>query len=140
MSLQRSQSYPRPSLIYSSLPSRFRPTFGSRSTRSNAWLKRLLWTGAILLSGAPEALRAASLLLAASVGQQSLPVSITVTLSASGVATAPQALTQGIAGVDFSVANGGTCAANASYVSGQQCTVNVVFAPKYPGLRVGAVV
>jgi sugar lactone lactonase YvrE len=49
-------------------------------------------------------------------------------------------LTQGISGADFTVAPGGTCAAGASYTSGQQCSIDVVFAPKYPGLRSGAVV
>ncbi len=48
-------------------------------------------------------------------------------------------MSQGIAGVDFSVASGGTCTSNAAYVAGQQCTVNVIFAPQYPGLRRGAV-
>jgi large repetitive protein len=77
---------------------------------------------------------------AAAVGQQSQPTSVTVTLSASGVASAPQALTRGVAGMDFSVAGGGSCAANTAYIAGQKCTVNVIFAPKYPGLRNGAVV
>jgi len=61
-------------------------------------------------------------------------------MTGSGVAAAPQALTQGIAGLDFSLGSGGTCAANVSYTAGQQCTVNVVFTPKYPGPRSGAVV
>jgi sugar lactone lactonase YvrE len=93
-----------------------------------------------LICGSQGAWAAASSSLSANVGQQSQPVSVTITLSKNGIAAAPQALTQGIAGVDFSVASGGTCAANTSYLSGQQCTVNVIFAPKYPGLRIGAVV
>jgi large repetitive protein len=111
------------------------------SALSTTWVLCLSWASAILLGCLSYDARAAvSALAATSVGQQSQPLSIMVTVSASGIAIAPQTLTQGIAGLDFSVANGGTCAANVSYVSGQQCMVNVVFAPRYPGLRLGAVV
>ncbi len=74
------------------------------------------------------------------VGQSSLPLSVSVTLTAGGVAGAPVALTQGVANSDFAVTSGGTCASGTSYIAGQQCTVMVVFQPKYPGSRSGAVV
>jgi len=61
-------------------------------------------------------------------------------MTAGGAAGAPVALTQGVANSDFALASGGTCAAGASYSAGQPCTVMVVFQPKYPGLRSGAVV
>ena len=123
-----------------SLPTCPRHLSVSQSAQSNPWLKRLTFAAALILGSAPQSARAsASSSFTANVGQQSLPLTITITLSASGVATAPQALTQGVAGMDFAVANGGTCAANTSYLSGQQCTVSVIFAPKYPGLRSGAV-
>jgi len=142
MSLQRSQNGSGSSSgLHLSLPSRNRYTSVSRPAQLNQWFRRLIWVGMAVLCGASEGARATPPLpLAANVGQQSLPLTVTLTLSSSGIATAPQALTQGISGADFTVAPGGTCAAGASYTSGQQCSIDVVFAPKYPGLRSGAVV
>jgi hypothetical protein len=75
------------------------------------------------------------------VGMQSAPVSVTVTMAGTGVAGAPQAETQGITtGSDFALAGGGSCAAGTSYSAGATCTAMVTFAPKYPGIRAGAVV
>jgi len=58
---------------------------------------------------------------------------------ATGTPIDPEAVTQGIPNQDFSI-TGGTCSQDApvTYV-GQQCTADVVFTPKYPGLRLGAV-
>jgi sugar lactone lactonase YvrE len=127
--------------IYSPLPGLGRFRSDSQHGRTTAWVPRLSWVGAILLGCLThDACAVLPSLITTSVGQQSPPLSVTITLSASGVAIAPQALLQGFAGLDFSVVSGGTCAANVSYVSGQQCTVNVVFAPKFPGLRSGAAV
>jgi large repetitive protein len=74
------------------------------------------------------------------VGHSSSPLSVLVTMTASGVAAVPQAITQGVANADFAVADGGTCVAGASYSVGDTCAVSIVFQPKYPGLRAGAVV
>jgi len=74
------------------------------------------------------------------VGQSSSPLSVVVTMTSGGVAGTPLALTQGVANSDFALAGGGTCAAGASYSAGQQCTAMIVFQPKYPGPRSGAVV
>jgi hypothetical protein len=63
---------------------------------------------------------------------------VTVTLTASGTAAAPSAVSQGTSFGEFVVAPGGSCAAGA-YSAGAHCTVNVVFQPKAPGLRSGAV-
>jgi len=41
--------------------------------------------------------------------------------------------------LDFAIAGGGTCIQGASFSSGNTCTVNVTFSPKYPGVRNGAV-
>ena len=74
------------------------------------------------------------------VGQQSAPITITVTMTAVGTPSDPQAVTQGIPGQDFSIGTGGTCPLDQPVTTvGQTCTANVVFAPKYPGLRAGAV-
>jgi len=64
--------------------------------------------------------------------------SSTVTLN-STLATAIQVLTQGAPNLDFAY-TGGTCAAGTTYTSGQSCTVNYTFTPKYPGQRLGAIV
>jgi len=74
------------------------------------------------------------------VGHPSAPLGVTVTIATSGVAAAPEVLTQGIADLDFTFVAGGSCKSGTNYTAGQQCTVNVLFTPKYPGLRSGAVV
>jgi len=71
--------------------------------------------------------------------QSSAPVPVLVTMTGSGTAAAPIALTTGITGMDYAVAPGGTCGTG-PYNPGDSCTVNVVFTPLYPGQRLGAVV
>lgn len=71
------------------------------------------------------------------VGRSAAAVDVTVTIKTAGSAAAVQAVTQGLAGADFA-ASGGTCVGT-TYAVGQQCTVSVVFQPKYPGMRTGAV-
>lgn len=71
------------------------------------------------------------------VGQPSAPITVTVTMTASGTAAAPVAVSQGVANLDFSI-TGGTCAAG-NVIAAQTCTADVVFTPKYPGVRTGAV-
>ena len=63
--------------------------------------------------------------------------SVPVTITTAGAAAMVQGVTQGISNAEFT-ASGGTCG-GASFTVGQQCTVNVVFQPKYPGTRSGAV-
>jgi large repetitive protein len=74
------------------------------------------------------------------VGVASSPVVVTLTVTRSGVAAAPQASTQGLAGADYTLAAGGTCSAGTSYTAGQLCTVNVIFKPGFPGTRTGVAV
>ncbi len=50
---------------------------------------------------------------------------------------AVQVVTQGATGLDFTLGTGSTCTGAIS--AGSSCTVNVVFAPLAPGLRMGAV-
>lgn len=71
------------------------------------------------------------------VGSSSTSVNVPVTMTVGGSAATTQAFTQGVPNADFSVA--GACPAS-SYNAGDICTVTVVFQPKYPGLRTGAVV
>jgi hypothetical protein len=74
-----------------------------------------------------------------SVSTISQPVTVTLVPVATGSAGAVGALTSGISNLDFSVADPGTCAAGA-LVSGVSCTVSVIFTPRYPGVRHGALV
>ncbi|MGA8090545.1 MAG: MBG domain-containing protein [Terracidiphilus sp.] len=69
------------------------------------------------------------------------PCSSTLTLtynvgSARTLQPAPTVVTQGAAGLDFTLATGSTCSGT---LSAATCTVNVTFTPKAPGLRTGAV-
>jgi len=65
---------------------------------------------------------------------------VTVTFTASGTLASINVLTLGAPNLDFQLASGGTCATGTAYAAAGSCTVNVTFAPKYPGLRMGAVV
>ncbi|MES2391862.1 MAG: Ig-like domain repeat protein [Acidobacteriota bacterium] len=73
------------------------------------------------------------------VGASAAPISVTVTMTGTGSAGNLAVLTQGTANKDFVLAGGGSCSASGTYSVGQQCTVNVIFKPQYPGLRMGAV-
>src|ERR1700761_8736646 len=74
------------------------------------------------------------------VGAQSAAIMVTVTMTALGTPSDPQAVTQGVPNEDFSIAAGGTCPQKQAVTAvGQTCTANVIFAPQYPGLRTGAV-
>ena len=74
------------------------------------------------------------------IGQTSATASLVFTFSGSVTIGSVTALTQGAPGLDFAVVGGGTCAAGASFSSGNTCTVNVTFTPKYSGLRNGGIV
>ena len=68
--------------------------------------------------------------------------SVTFTFTGAGTIGAPLVVTQGATGLDFTDAGTGTCDTNGtSYVYSVDgtCTVAVNFAPRYPGLRSGAV-
>ncbi len=130
---------PRNTLIFRS--SSFNPPSTSSQAISTRWiyLALLLLAMACLLTST----RAYSQTIfpgTTTVGQTSLPQTVTVTMTGSGAASAPTVLTEGIAGLDYQLVSGGTCASGVSYSAGQQCTVLVQFKPIYPGIRSGAVV
>jgi len=64
-------------------------------------------------------------------------LSVTFNITANTTIGAIEVLTQGITGLDFAQASGGTCTGAVS--AGNSCTVNVSFTPLAPGLRMGAV-
>jgi sugar lactone lactonase YvrE len=74
------------------------------------------------------------------VSSPSTPLSVTLTITQSATASAPQVFTQGLGNADFAIATGGTCTAGTAYTAGQQCTVNAIFQPKFPGQRAGVAV
>jgi sugar lactone lactonase YvrE len=74
-----------------------------------------------------------------SVNHASAPLTVSIAITQSGVGAVPVAVTQGIIGLDFGVA-GGSCLTTINFTAGQSCTVSVIFQPKSPGLRNGAVV
>ncbi len=69
------------------------------------------------------------------------PCSAAMTLkfnvTASGTLGTPQALTMGAPNLDFTLASGSTC--TGSVTAGNDCTVNVNFAPRFAGGRKGGV-
>jgi hypothetical protein len=101
-------------------------------------MSALLAFGASLFAQSPVVIPGST-----AVKQSATAVTVTVTMTAAGLSDAPRALTLGADQMDYSiVASTDTkaCAANVTYNKGDQCTVNVVFTPLYPGQRPGAVV
>jgi sugar lactone lactonase YvrE len=64
---------------------------------------------------------------------------VTLTLSSAATLGNISVVTQGVTGLDFSNAGGGTCSKGTSYSAKAVCTVIVGFAPKFSGSRYGAV-
>jgi sugar lactone lactonase YvrE len=58
-------------------------------------------------------------------------------ITADGTLGTPNVLTQGAPNLDFTLASGSTCTGDVT--AGSSCTVNVTFAPRAPGPRMGAV-
>ena len=72
----------------------------------------------------------------------SLKYSYSFTFLMGGSISAPAVLTQGATGQDFADAGTGSCTTNGAshvYSAGDSCTVDVIFTPKHPGLRLGSV-
>jgi len=77
--------------------------------------------------------------LNSAVGTPTSSYPVTVTFTAAGTLGSISVLTQGAAGMDFADAGSGTCTLSSSYSIGNTCIVNLIFTPKYPGRRNGAV-
>jgi len=64
-------------------------------------------------------------------------IPVTFSVPAGTTINSVSVLTQGVSGLDFSLASAGTC--TGTFSTAGPCTVNVTFAPQAPGLRMGAV-
>jgi large repetitive protein len=82
----------------------------------------------------------ASAKLSLTPGTPSTVQTVTVPITAGGTLTAVRVVTQGIAGLDFTINRqpGDTCVVNQTY-SQTSCTITVQFKPKAPGTHSGAV-
>ena len=74
------------------------------------------------------------------VGSSSAALPLSITFNSAAQFGSTSVLSQGVSDLDFKDAGTGTCVPNTSYSQGQTCSVNIVFSPKFPGLRNGAVV
>jgi trimeric autotransporter adhesin len=92
-------------------------------------------------TGAPQtaSIAGTGVSFVSNVGMAQPAQSIGVFFTAAGTLSSIQTFTRGASSLDYTTATGGTCAAGTAYTVGQFCTVNIVFTPKYPGLRNGAV-
>ncbi|QEE26922.1 hypothetical protein FTW19_02220 [Terriglobus albidus] len=73
---------------------------------------------------------------------QSTSLTLNFTFTTGGTIGAPVVLTMGAPNLDFTDAGTGSCTTNGTahtYSAGDTCTVDVIFTPKYAGLRRGAV-
>jgi sugar lactone lactonase YvrE len=76
--------------------------------------------------------------LISNVGTAAAPFPFTLTFTVAGTVSTIKVLTQGAANLDFTDGVTGDTCSGAYSVAGT-CAVNVVFTPRYPGLRLGAV-
>ena len=67
-------------------------------------------------------------------------IPVTIAFNSAEALGGIEVLTQGVAGLDFTLAGGGTCVTNFVYSAKATCTLNVAFRPRRPGPRHGAVV
>jgi sugar lactone lactonase YvrE len=68
----------------------------------------------------------------------SATATVTLTLPAAATVANIAVVTQGVTGLDFTNAGGGSCATGINYTAGQACTIEVAFKPLYSGARYGA--
>jgi len=73
------------------------------------------------------------------IGSASAVKTFSFSVDAGTTAGSIAVVTQGAPNLDFTIGAGSTCAVQ-DYASATTCTVNVTFTPRFPGLRLGAVV
>ncbi|HEY6446410.1 MAG TPA: Ig-like domain repeat protein [Acidobacteriaceae bacterium] len=106
---------------------------------SSPVLRRFFALAALAALALPAA-RAQNSFPSTAVGSSAAAQPVTVTVAAAGTVQSIAYLTLGAANLDYaSAGSGDTCTGN-SFSAKQTCSVSVVFSPKYPGSRNGAVV
>lgn len=76
---------------------------------------------------------------AANIGTTSAAIAVTLSFNAAASLGGVSVVTQGVTGLDFANASGGTCTIGRNYDAGASCTVNVTFSPISSGVRYGGV-
>ena len=99
----------------------------------------LLLLAGVVVPGAVAAQSGLTFPGSTGVGNASPAVAVMLTAQTAGTVSSVTALTSGIAGLDFAVSDPGSCAVNTALAVGQSCTLNVIFSPRLPGVRQGAV-
>lgn len=102
-------------------------------------LRKVSWVVALFCSASMLHAQLTTGFPATAVGKASIAQDVTISISASGTLATVKAVTQSAANSEFTVAAQGTCSAGATLTSGTSCTLSVVFQPRFPGLRRGAV-
>jgi len=118
-----------------------------RTVRFGGWAK--LAVLCVLLLAGGQRLRAQSGIAtyaapATLVGSTTTSLTANVTITAGGTSAASannpiRVLTQGVAGLDFNLVTGGTCAAGTPYNVGDVCSVEYSFTPTHPWSRFGGI-
>ena len=72
------------------------------------------------------------------VGTAASQISLTFYVQSSGTLNAPQVVTQGVTGLDYSAGVTSPATCSGAVVAGAVCTVNVAFTPRFTGARFGA--
>ena len=113
----------------------FRSTFPVRPIR---FLRRTRLLGvAAIAAFAGTALHAQTIFPQTAVGSSAAAQSVSVTVTGTGTVTSVAVLTMGAPNLDYTEPSGGD---NCVGISSGSCSVSVVFGPKFPGRRNGAVV
>ena len=105
-------------------------------------MRNLSLAGCLVVSFLGQALGQSAFIFPSSVpvgGPSPLSETVTVTIQSPGNLHSVEILTQGVANLDF-IASGSNFCTQGLYVLRQTCTVSVGFAPRYPGVRLGAIV
>lgn len=115
-----------------------RPSIGVTIARIAAFLAGSL----VLCANSQPVMNNPAFAISPGVSVGALPVirSVSLQIATSGSLSAVQVLTQGLPNQDYLLSSPSSCVAGNSYLAGQTCSVSVSFSPKYPGLRLGAVV
>jgi sugar lactone lactonase YvrE len=111
---------------------RTQPGQNAHFKRSESLYLVLITCLALLVSTPFAVAQAAIIFPTEPVGSTSLAQSVSITVPSGNANVSAHVLTQGSSGLDFASVGAVVC-------SGTTCSMSVAFAPKYPGLRIGAV-